>query len=265
MMNGQLENPLKNNKPAIRFENLTRRFGDFTAVDSINLEIKRGSFFGFLGPNGAGKSTTINMLIGLLKPTSGKIYIEDMDIERNPIEVKRILGVVPEILNLYERLKSREYLELSGMLYGLRQSEARKRSDEILDLLEIEGEKYIVDLSQGMKKKVTLGAAIIHKPEILVLDEPFITVDAISARKIKDILYTMVASGVTIFMTSHVLEVIEKLCTDVAIIHEGKILLTGTIDELVKDGDMNSNQTLEDVFVKAVGGNMERGELSWIK
>jgi len=250
---------------AIRFENLTRKFGDFTAVNSINLDIRRGSFFGFLGPNGAGKSTTINMLIGLLKPTSGKIFIEDFDIERHPIEVKRILGVVPEILNLYERLKSREYLELSAMLYGLSRNDAFQRSREILDLLEVEGDKFIIDLSMGMKKKISLGAAIIHRPEILVLDEPFITIDAISARKIKDILLSMVASGVTIFMTSHVLEVIEKLCTDVAIIHEGRIILTGSVEELLKEGDGKSIRTLEDVFVKTVGADLERGELSWIK
>jgi ABC-2 type transport system ATP-binding protein len=250
---------------AIRFDNLTRRFGDFIAVNSINLNIRRGSFFGFLGPNGAGKSTTINMLIGLIKPTSGKIYIEGMDVEKHPIEVKRSLGVVPEILNLYERLKSREYLELSGMLYGLSHSDAIKRSNELLELLEIDKDKFIIDLSQGMKKKVSLGAAIIHNPDILVLDEPFITIDAISARKIKDILLSMVASGVTIFMTSHVLEVVEKLCTDVAIIHHGKIILTGTVEELLKDGDMKSDQTLEDVFVKTIGADLERGELSWIK
>lgn len=251
--------------PSIRFENLTRKYGDFIAVDSINLDIPEGSFFGFLGPNGAGKSTTINMMIGLLKPSSGKIFVEGMDITKHPIAVKRILGVVPEDFNLYERLKGREYLEFSGVLYGLTRREAEVRTEEILNLLNVDGEKYIADYSQGLKKKVSLGAALLHKPHILVLDEPFISVDAISAKKIKDILIDMIATGVTIFMTSHVLEIVERLCTDVAIIHKGKILLTGKTEELLKVPDSESIRTLEDIFVEAVGTGLEKGELSWIK
>jgi ABC-2 type transport system ATP-binding protein len=251
--------------PAIKFENLTRRFGNFIAVNNINLEIPKGSFFGFLGPNGAGKSTTINMLIGLLKPTKGKIFVNGRDFEKRPIEVKKMLGIVPEHLNLYERLKSREYLNFSAVMYGLNRRDAISRTEELLNLLEINGDKYVSELSTGMKKKISLGAAIIHKPNILILDEPFISVDAISAKKIKDILTGMISKGVTIFMTSHVMEVTERLCSHVAIIHNGQILTNGTIGDLLQSRDENVNHTLEEVFVHIIGADDKKGELSWLR
>jgi len=260
-----MENSSGSKTPAIQFENLTRKFDNVIAVDNINLSIPKGCFFGFLGPNGAGKSTTINMLIGLIKPTSGKILVLGHDISKQRIDVKRMLGIVPEHLNLYDRLKGREYLEFSGALYGLKREEAISRTREILSLLEIDGEKFITDLSLGMKKKVSLGAALLHKPRILILDEPFTSVDAISARKIKDILQTMTRSGVTIFMSSHIMEIIERLCNQVAIIHYGKILLSGSTQELLRGERKDTHHTLEEVFVDIVGVDSEGANLSWIK
>jgi ABC-2 type transport system ATP-binding protein len=250
---------------AIRFEDLTRRYGDFTAVDKINLDVPKGSFFGFLGPNGAGKSTTINMLTGLISPTGGRIIVLGNDVVKKPIQVKRLMGIVPENLNLYDRLKAREYLVFSGVLYGLNHSSAVERTAEILKLLEIDAEKFISELSMGMRKKVSLGAAIIHEPEILVLDEPFISIDAISARKIKDILVKMVSTGVTVFMTSHIMEIVEKLCDNVAIIHKGKIQLYGKIGDILTSNNTSQRKTLEEIFVETVGGESGHGELSWIK
>jgi ABC-2 type transport system ATP-binding protein len=250
---------------AIRFENLTRRYGDFTAVDRIDLDVPRGSFYGFLGPNGAGKSTTINMLTGLISPTSGRILVLGSDVVKEPIHVKKMMGIVPENLNLYDRLRAREYLVFSGVLYGLNHSSAVERTAEILDMLEVDAEKFISELSMGMKKKVSLGAALIHNPEILVLDEPFISVDAISARKIKDILLKMVSTGVTVFMTSHVMEIVEKLCDNVAIIHKGKIQLNGKIGDILTSNNTSQRKTLEEIFVEMVGAESGHGELSWIK
>jgi ABC-2 type transport system ATP-binding protein len=250
---------------AIRFENLTRRYGDFTAVDRIDLDVPRGSFYGFLGPNGAGKSTTINMLTGLISPTSGRILVLGSDVVKEPIHVKKMMGIVPENLNLYDRLRAREYLVFSGVLYGLNHSSAVERTAEILDMLDVDAEKFISELSMGMKKKVSLGAALIHNPEILVLDEPFISVDAISARKIKDILLKMVSTGVTVFMTSHVMEIVEKLCDNVAIIHKGKIQLNGKIGDILTSNNTSQRKTLEEIFVEMVGAESGHGELSWIK
>ena len=250
---------------AIRFENLTRRYGDFTAVDKINLDIPRGSFYGFLGPNGAGKSTTINMLTGLISPTGGRILVLGNDVVKKPVLVKGMMGIVPENLNLYDRLRAREYLVFSGVLYGLNHSSAVERTAEILGMLEVDAEKFISELSMGMKKKVSLGAALIHNPEILVLDEPFISVDAISARKIKDILVKMVSTGVTVFMTSHIMEIIEKLCDNVAIIHKGKIQLNGKIGDILTSNNTSQRKTLEEIFVETVGAESGHGELSWIK
>lgn len=264
-MQHSMEMSSDNKTPAIQFENLTRKFGTFTAVDDISINIPKGSFFGFLGPNGAGKSTTINMLIGLIKPTKGKIFVLGHNIATQQIAIKKALGIVPEHLNLYDRLKGREYLEFSAVMYGLTRDESIDRTKEVLDLLEVDGEKFIADLSLGMKKKVSLGAALLHKPRVLILDEPFTSVDALSARKIKGILQTMVDGGVTIFMSSHIMEIIERLCNQVAIIHNGKILLSGSTEELLRSKDENVHKTLEDVFMDVVGMDSDGGTLSWIK
>jgi len=260
---------------AIETFDLVRQFGDFVAVDHLNLTVRRGSFFGFLGPNGAGKSTTIKMLTGLLGPTSGRIRVLDRDLATEPLEVKRRIGVVPEDLNLFERLTGAEMLAFTGKMYGLQKTEIAERSPELLDLMELRNEpkKLIVEYSHGMKKKLCLACALIHRPEILFLDEPFEGVDAIASRTLKDLLSRLTARGLTVFLTSHVLEIVERLCSDIAIISQGKLLAAGSLDELKKgislEGDalQKGPISLEEYFIHVVGGTRDTGEeevLQWL-
>jgi len=261
--------------PAVETTNLVRQFGDFVAVDNLNLTLRRGSFFGFLGPNGAGKSTTIKMLTGLLAPTSGEIRVLGLDIATEPLEVKRRIGVVPEDLNLFERLTGAEMLAFTGRMYGLGRTEIAERSPELLDLMELRDDpkKLIVEYSHGMKKKLSLACALIHRPEILFLDEPFEGVDAIASRTLKDLLSRLTARGLTVFLTSHVLEIVERLCSDIAIISQGKLLAAGSLDELRKgihmdgDGQQTGPISLEEYFIHIVGGDRHSSEeevLQWL-
>ena len=262
--------------PAVETSNLVRRFGDFTAVDHINLRVERGRFFGFLGPNGAGKSTTIKMLTGLLAPTSGEIRVMGRDVETESIEVKRRIGVVPEDLNLFERLTGAEMLTFTGRMYGLSKSEIAERTEELLALMELDAEpgKLVVEYSHGMKKKLSLACALIHRPEILFLDEPFEGVDAIASRTLKNLLSRLTARGLTVFLTSHVLEIVERLCTDIAIISQGRLIAAGSLDELRRgievEGDGAAAQrgplSLEDYFLHVVGGARQTGDdvLQWL-
>ena len=262
-------------QPAVETVNLVRRFGNFKAVDSINLIVERGRFFGFLGPNGAGKSTTIKMLTGLLAPTSGRVRVLGRDIEAEPMEVKRRIGVVPEDLNLFERLTGAEMLTFSARMYGLEKALIAERTRELLLLMELDEEpkKLIVEYSHGMKKKLSLACALIHRPEILFLDEPFEGIDAIATRTLKDLLSRLTARGLTVFLTSHVLEIIERLCTDIAIISQGKLVASGSLDELRRgikiEGDGHtetSPMSLEDYFIQVVGGARLAGDdmLRWL-
>ncbi len=230
-----------------------KKTGDVVAVDHINLTVAPGEFYGFLGPNGAGKSTTIKMLTGLLRPTSGEIVIAGHDLAAQPLEVKRRIGVLPEDLNLYERLTASEFLLFAGQMYGLAPSEARARAVALLDVMELSdtGDKLIIDFSMGMKKKTALAGAMIHEPRVLFLDEPFNGIDALSSRKIRDVLREMTGRGVTVFFSSHVLEVVEKLCTRVAIIAKGRLVGEGTLDALRAQ---THDATLEDIFVHLVTG-----------
>jgi ABC-2 type transport system ATP-binding protein len=225
------------------------------AVDHVDLRVSPGEFYGFLGPNGAGKSTTIKMLTGLLRPTSGKILVADRDLATDPLEVKRLIGVLPEDLNLYERLTAAEFLIFAAQMYGLSGAEAKRRSSELLDLMELDDAagKLIIDFSMGMKKKVALAGAMIHAPRVLFLDEPFNGIDAISARSIRDVLHRMTKSGTTVFFSSHVMEVVEKLCTRIAIIAHGKLVAEGTM-AMLRDQAEAPGGSLEDVFVRLVLG-----------
>lgn len=260
---------------AVETFNLVRRFGDFIAVDDLNLTVRRGSFFGFLGPNGAGKSTTIKMLTGLLAPTNGRIRVLGRDIATEPLEVKRRIGVVPEDLNLFERLTGAEMLSFTGRMYGLQKAEIAERSPELLELMELRDEpkKLIVEYSHGMKKKLSLACALIHRPEILFLDEPFEGIDAIASRTLKDLLSRLTERGLTVFLTSHVLEIVERLCSDIAIISQGKLLAAGSLAELRKgirledDGQEKGPVSLEEYFIQVVGGVRNAGEedvLKWL-
>jgi ABC-2 type transport system ATP-binding protein len=261
--------------PAVEAIDLVRQFGDFIAVDHLNLTLPRGSFFGFLGPNGAGKSTTIKMLTGLLAPTSGTMRVLGRDIAQEPLEVKRRIGVVPEDLNLFERLTGAEMLIFTGRMYGLGKTEIAERSPELLDLMELRDEpkKLIVEYSHGMKKKLSLACALIHRPEILFLDEPFEGVDAIASRTLKDLLSRLTTRGLTVFLTSHVLEIVERLCSDIAIISQGKLLASGSLDELRKgirvdgEGQQQGPISLEEYFIHIVGGDRSGSEeevLQWL-
>jgi len=263
--------------PAVSIVGLTKDFESMRAVNNINLNIARGLFYGFLGPNGAGKSTTIKMLTGLMSPTAGRIEILGIDFSKNPVEVKRQIGVVPENLALFDRLTASEYLNFVGRMYGLSREQAAKRTTELLEFMELTNNprKLIVDFSHGMKKKVALAAALIHSPKVLFLDEPFEGVDAIASKTMKDMLQAMISHGATIFLTSHVLDIVEKLCTDISIINRGTIVAQGSIEELRAGVFANSEAlaqasgkklTLEELFIEIVGGRPQRSEnlLSWL-
>lgn len=260
------------NEPAIVTESLTRTFGSLTAVDGINLSVTAGQFFGFLGPNGAGKSTTIKMLTGLLAPTTGRIRLLGTDFASDPVEVKRQIGVVPEGMGLFERLTGSEYLNFVGRMYGLDRETSKRRSDELLHFMQLDDrpKTVIADYSHGMQKKVALAAAVIHGPRILFLDEPFEGVDALAAGALKALLARMTDRGVTIFLTSHVLEIVERLCTHVAIIHKGRLVAQGSLDDLRAGvaADDSGPRTLEQIFLSIVGQSggtrSQLEELSWL-
>src|SRR6516162_4533271 len=257
---------------AILTEGLTRTFGSLRAVDAINLRVEAGQFFGFLGPNGAGKSTTIKMLTGLLAPTAGRMELLGVDFAAHPVEVKRQIGVVPEGMGLFERLTGVEYLRFVGRMYGLDRGTTEKRAQELLEFMQLaDREKTLVaDYSHGMQKKLALAAAVIHGPRILFLDEPFEGVDALAAGALKALLGRMTERGTTIFLTSHVLEIVERLCSHVAIIHKGRLVAQGSLEELRAgiSGEAGSKTTLEQVFLSIVGQDgTERPrleELSWL-
>jgi ABC-2 type transport system ATP-binding protein len=265
--------------PAISTERLTRRFGDLLAVQEVNLTVTSGQFFGFLGPNGAGKSTTIKMLTGLLAPTSGTINILGNDLIANPVEVKSQIGVVPEGMALFGRLTGAEYLNFAGRMYGLDRETAAKRAGELLEFMDLADQRktLVTDYSHGMQKKLALAAAVIHGPKVLFLDEPFEGVDAIAAGTLKTMLQRMITRGATIFLTSHVLEIVERLCSHVAIIDHGQLVAQGSLDELragvrarTSSGSPNETAdhklTLEQIFLSTVGSSRPGNdqELSWL-
>ncbi len=266
---------------AVLTEGLTRRFGELVAVEQVNLAVEPGQFFGFLGPNGAGKSTTIKMLTGLLAPTAGRIRILGLDLVENPVEVKRQIGVVPEGLALFGRLTGAEFLNFAGRMYGLDRDIAARRTSELLEFMQLADrpKTMITDYSHGMQKKLAMAAAVIHGPKILFLDEPFEGVDAIAAGTLKAMLQRMIVRGATIFLTSHVLEIVERLCSHVAIIHKGRLVAQGSIQELragvesrLAGGEHGSvtppgeKLTLEQIFLDIVGGDRTAAaqELSWL-
>ena len=263
---------------AIATQHLTRRFGQLVAVDDVDLRVTPGQFFGFLGPNGAGKSTTIKMLTGLLAPSAGRMEILGLDLAQNPVEVKRQIGVVPEGMALFGRLTGAEYLNFAARMYGLDRETAAKRTAELLEFMGLadQSRTLITDYSHGMQKKLALAAAVIHGPKILFLDEPFEGVDAIASGTLKAMLQRMIARGATIFLTSHVLEIVERLCSHVGIIHRGKLVAQGSLEELragvqahrspdSPNAPAGETLTLEEIFLRIVGGSrITDQELSWL-
>ncbi len=254
--------------PAIVTQDLTRAFGQKVAVNHLNLAVQRGEFFGFLGPNGAGKSTTIKMMVGLLRPTSGTIWVGGVDVWKEPLRARSLMGVLPEYLNLYERLTGREFLVFAGHMYGVPQADIQRRSEELLRVLTLteDANKLIVDYSVGMRKKIALAAAILHRPEVLFLDEPFEGIDPISSRVIRDILHDLTLRGTTIFFSSHIMEVVERLCTRVGIINQGLLVAEGTLQELrERASGEDKDATLEEIFLNVVGARNENHNLSWLE
>lgn len=251
---------------AIVVERLTKRYDKLLAVDDISFSVPQGEFFGFLGPNGAGKSTTIRVLCGLLRADYARVAIAGRDLRSDPLGVKASIGVMLEEPVLYERLTAREHLRFTGELYGLSSTEADARGEELLALLALteSADRLIVDYSHGMRKKVSLACALIHRPPVLFLDEPFTGIDTVAARQIKDLLRRRVEQGVTIMFSSHVMEVVERICSGVAIIHQGRIVFSDTMANLRARPDWES---LEDVFIAAVGREelIHAEDQSWLR
>jgi ABC-2 type transport system ATP-binding protein len=238
-----------------------KNFDGVLAVRGVDLDVPVGSFFGLLGPNGAGKTTSLSMAVGLLRPTQGRAYVLGHDVWADPIEAKRLLGVLPDGVRMFDRLSGPELLAYQGLLRGMRADVIDERARELLDVFGLTeaGRTLVVDYSAGMKKKIGLACALLHAPRVLVLDEPFEAVDPISGATIRDILGRYVAGGGTVIFSSHVLELVERLCTHVAILADGTIKAVGKLDEV------RAGRSLEDVFVQTVGGRVVTGEeLSWL-
>jgi len=249
-------------KPIIETRGLIRRFGEKVAVAGIDLQVPRGSFFGFLGPNGAGKTTTVRMLTGLLAPTEGEALIAGRSIREQPVEIKRRIGVVPDTLALFDRLSLWEHVTLVGRIYGLTKSDTESRGEELLTLLGLWEDRgvYATDASHGMRKKTALAIALLHAPKVLFLDEPFEGIDPIASKVLRDLLRLLSSQGTTIFLTSHILEIIERLVDRVAMIVKGKIELVEPLAVLQSGG-----RTLEEAFITAAGADQTREvDLSWL-
>lgn len=247
--------------PAIEIRDLRKQYGHKAAVDGLTLSVEQGCFFGFLGPNGAGKTTTIKMLMGLAPPTSGSIELLGLPMPERSLEIKQQIGLVPDESLLFDHLTGGEFIEFAGRVYGLDRSTSRARAAELMELFDLGNlpRKLIAEYSKGMRKRVAMAAALIHRPKLFLMDEPFEGVDAMGARLMKDILLEQVRHGATIFLTSHVLEVVERLCDRVGIIHEGKLIAEGPLDEM-----RGTAETLEDAFVRALGVERETEKLDWL-
>ena len=230
---------------------LTKAFGQIIAVDKITLQIEPGELFGFLGPNGAGKTTTINMLTGLIRPTSGTAIIGGVDVSLNPRQVKAITGLVPDTPKVYETLTGRQFVRFMANLYEVDPKVAGNRMEHFLEIFDLVGfeDDLIKGYSYGMQKKILLTAVLVHKPRLFFLDEPTSGLDPKSARLVKEILRDLCDEGHTVFMTTHILEIAEKICDRIAIIKGGKLIAIGTIDEL-RNTEENSDLSLEDIFLE---------------
>ncbi len=252
-------------EPAIETKDLHKIYAGVHAVDGLTVTVLQGSFFGFLGPNGAGKTTTIKMLMGLAQPDAGTIKILGLPMPEQSLEIRKVIGLVPDDSLLFDYLTGGEYLEFIARLYGLPRSTAGERSRELLELFELaeNSRKLIGEYSKGMRKRVALAAALIHRPKLFLMDEPFEGVDAVGARLMKDILLEQVRHGATVFLTSHVLEVVERLCDQIAIISRGKVIAQGTVEDLRHEATTETT-TLEDIFVNLVHGERYSGKLDWL-
>lgn len=242
------------NQLAVELKAVTKRYNELVAVNNLNLNINTGEIFGLLGPNGSGKSTTLKMLMGLVQPTAGSVNVLGLDIQKNPVEIKQLVGYVPESPNIYEFLTGIEYLDFIGDIYGMQANEKKTRITEYLKALQLEGREgdMINSYSDGMKKKIALISAFLHKPKLLILDEPLNALDPRSARIVKDFLSELKAQGVTTIMSTHVLEIAEALSDRIGIMYQGNLLALGNMEELRQKASLPSSG-LEDIFLKLTG------------
>jgi len=241
----------------IQLIELTKRFGQLVAVDHINLHVKQGEIFGFLGPNGAGKTTTIKMLVGLLKPTSGRALIDGYDVVAHPMEAKRVVGFIPDQPFLYEKLTGVEFLKFIGSLFGMKKDEIQPRISDLLGLFELDGwrDELIESYSHGMKQRLVMSAALLHNPKLIIVDEPMVGLDPKGINLVKRIFREKSEEGVTIFLSTHTLEIAQQLCHRLGIINRGKIIAMGTLSELMKALEDKTGQTgtLESLFLALTG------------
>lgn len=239
---------------AVKLTGVSKRYGDVTAIDYLDLDVKKGEILGLLGPNGSGKSTTLKMILGLVKPDSGSVNVLGVNVEDDPIVVKRKVGYVPESPRIYEFLTGLEFLDFTGDVYEMFPDEKKKRVEEFLKALDLEGREgdMMSSYSEGMKQKVVIISALMHKPELLLLDEPLSGLDPKSARIVKDLLRQLISQGVTAIMSTHVLEIAQAMCDRIAIMYEGRLLALGTMKELRQRAKMPESG-LEDIFLKLTG------------
>ncbi|MGI8827908.1 MAG: ABC transporter ATP-binding protein [Chloroflexota bacterium] len=246
-------------RPLLAARELTKIYGDVIAVENVDLTVHAGEIFGLLGPNGAGKTTTVTMCCGLLRPTSGSVSIDGVDMERDPRGAKRLIGYVPDEPDLYDKLSAREFIQLMGELYGVR-GDVGKRTEHLLkyfDLLEA-GDDLIGGYSHGMKQKTALCGMLIHEPDLLFLDEPTVGLDPKSARLLKDRLQSMAADGRAVVLCTHILEIAQAICDRVAILERGRILAEGTLEDLRESVHAGRDETLEDIFLRLTGGEEDQ-------
>jgi ABC-2 type transport system ATP-binding protein len=247
--------------PALALRGLAKRFGGKIAVNGINLDVPAGSFYGLVGPNGAGKTTTLSMATGMLRPDYGQVWVHGTDVWAQPLAAKKLMGVLPDGVRLFDRLTGEQLVTYAGLLRGMDRDTVASRVADLLRALDLANDAgtLVVDYSAGMTKKIALASALIHAPRLLVLDEPFEAVDPVSAANIRDILHDYVASGGTVIVSSHVMDLVQRMCDHVAVIAQGNVLAAGTVDE-VRDG-----ASLEDRFVQLVGGRGQSEGLSWLR
>lgn len=246
---------------ALSIRGLAKRFGDKVAVNGINLDVPTGSFYGLVGPNGAGKTTTLSMATGLLRPDQGQIWIHGVDVWNNTVEAKRLVGILADGVRLFDRLSGEQLVTYTGLLEGMDRDTVAERTADLLHLLDLESAAgtLVVDYSAGMTKKIALACALIHAPRLLVLDEPFESVDPVSAANIRDILQGYARSGGTVIVSSHAMDLVQRMCDHVAVISGGRVLAAGTVDEV------RGGSTLEDRFVELVGGRHHEEGPAWLR
>ncbi|MCQ1985225.1 ABC transporter ATP-binding protein [Arthrobacter sp. zg-Y844] len=252
---------LPDSVPALSMRGLVKRFGSKTAVNGITLDVPQGSFYGLVGPNGAGKTTLLSLATGLLRPDAGSVRVHGTDVWARPLEAKRLMGILPDGVRLFDRLTGEQLVTYAGLLRGMDRETVRVRTKDLLAAMDLSADagKLVVDYSAGMTKKVALASALIHAPRLLVLDEPFEAVDPVSAANIRDILAGYVSSGGTVIVSSHVMDLVQRMCDHVAVVAGGNLLAAGTVDEV------RGGATLEDRFVSLVGGRTHSEGLEWLR